>query len=81
MILLSDVEDDGQRMVYCPGLHEIKYANISDNISSKHTRLSKSFVNQFEKFNCSGRAGDVYIFFPNTPHTGTRNMTRRRDVI
>lgn len=30
--------------------------------------------------NVSGKAGDVYMFMPNAMHSGTRNLTVRRDV-
>eukprot|EP00347_Sterkiella_histriomuscorum_P022929 403336617 len=76
MILLTDIPDDGQRMRYCPSTNQIDW-NCS---RSKQTQFADTFVQKYQYVNICGKAGDVYMFMPNGMHSGTRNMSVRRDV-
>ena len=78
MFLLSDLEENGQRMKYCPGSHLIKW-QVKD--SNDGIFYSKFVENNLEIVNCHGKKGDVYIFASNGIHSGTRNFNGRRDCL
>lgn len=77
MILISDVPEGGQAMIFCPGTHKKTWPTNS----SRETQFNHEFANSFGQYECSGKAGDVFIFNPHALHRGTRNLTERRDVI
>lgn len=77
MILLSDVPPEGQAMAFCPGTQLRDW----DTKSSRETQFNKKYAESFEKYICSGDAGDVFIFNPHAVHRGQRNFTVRRDVV
>lgn len=77
MILLSDVPPEGQAMAFCPGTQLRDW----DTKSSRETQFNKEYAESFERYICSGDAGDVFIFNPHAVHRGQRNFTVRRDVV
>lgn len=77
MILISDVPEGGQAMVFAPGTNKRTW----DTSTSRETQFDTDYAESFALYECSGKAGDVFIFNPNALHKGTRNMTERRDVI
>jgi hypothetical protein len=77
MILLSDLPDTGQAMVYCPATNKRVWVTKS----SRETRFTREYVHPFLKYICSGQAGDVIIFNNHGIHRGQRNNSVRRDTI
>lgn len=78
MILLTDLAENGQRMIYWPGTHKVDWPVFE----MKDTVFSLEETEKLGKpINCSGEAGTVYIFNSNGIHSGMRNFTTRRDVL
>ena len=78
LILLTDVQEDGQRMDYLPGTHKIWHGRVWTNKDSEFT--SESVRKYGEPVHCAGPAGTVVIFDTNGLHRGNRNLGARRDV-
>ena len=64
-------------MKYCPGSHLFDW----NATMSYETIFSKSLTSNLEYINCSGKKGDMFLFSSNGIHSGTRNLTVRRDCI
>lgn len=77
MLFLTDIPDTGQAMRFIPGMHTEQW----DTKSSRETRFNPRFAEQFEAYTCSGQAGDLLIFNPNSIHRGQRKPTVRRDIL
>jgi len=84
MILLTDVNQNGQKMTYLKGSH-LKHRSFKECF---HSRVSDTEINEIlnkNKFNqiveCTGKAGDVFIFDANGFHSGNRNNSAIRDTI
>lgn len=81
MILLSDVEIDGQAMQFIKGSQQNWWYLVSQD-STKYTaeeavRLGISPA----VCKCYGKAGSVLFFDTNGVHRGFRNLSERRDVL
>lgn len=78
MLLLTDVERDGQCMLYWPKTHKID-RQIK---SSGDTLIHRDVLATLGKpLSCCGPAGSAFIFNTKGIHSGQRNMSMRRDTV
>jgi hypothetical protein len=84
MILLSDVNPEGQAMQVIKGSHH-KWWKMESQRDTKYTLDEVlAFGNDPGKqqvTKCYGKAGTIIIFNTNVAHSGYRNLSERRDVI
>lgn len=78
MLLLTDVQEDGQRMDYLAGTHKIWHGRVWTDKDSQYT--SEAMMKYGEPVHCAGPAGTVVIFDTNGLHRANRNLEARRDV-
>lgn len=77
MILLSDVDSDGQCMHYCPGTYDVDWPCSR----SRETLFADAFAGSLDAICCHGKAGDAFVFETAAVHRGVRNQTSRRSVM
>lgn len=81
MILLTDLDKDGQAMRVMPGSHKRHWNMPSQKFTKYHFDEAISFSSKDTQTTCYGKAGTVIIFDTNMVHSGFRNLSQRRDVI
>lgn len=75
-ILLSDLDENGQKMEYLKKTH--KFYN------SKHNKIldkNDDLINKYEKISLIGKKGTCYFFDGNGFHRGNRNLSYVRDIL
>ncbi len=81
MVLLNDVETNGQPMRYCVGSHRVR-RRIGNFVSNGLRIDEEQAKSGRETFVCEGVAGDAFVFDSNGAHTASRSATAAiRDVI
>lgn len=83
MILLTDLNRDGQAMRVSKGSH-LKHWDMPSQKFTKYNfdeALSYSTAENQGATICYGRAGTIIVFDTNVAHAGYRNLSLRRDVI
>ncbi len=78
MLLLTDVDEDGQCMLYWPGTHKIE----RETRSSWDTLYDPNQLRSLgEPVPCIGKAGTIILFNTKGVHSGQRNLSSRRDTL
>jgi hypothetical protein len=75
-ILLSDIDEEGQKMEYLMGTHKL--------LNSSYNKILKSndpIVKKYKKVSLIGKKGTCYFFDGNGIHRGNRNNSYPRDIL
>lgn len=80
MILLTDLDKDGQAMRVMQGSQKKHWFMPTQKFSKYHFDEALSYSKDTPTL-CYGKAGTVILFDTNIIHSGFRNLSERRDVI
>ena len=75
-LLLSDLDESGQKMEYLKGTHKL--------LNSHHNKIlnkEDEIISKYERVSLIGKKGDCYFFDGNGLHRGNRNNSYIRDIL
>lgn len=75
-ILLSDIDEDGQKMEYLKGTHKLLNSHYNKTLKN-----DDSIIKKYEKISVIGKKGTCYFFDGNGLHRGNRNNSYIRDIL
>ncbi len=75
-ILLSDINEDGQKMQYLQGTHKLLNSHFNKTLKNEDP-----IINKYKKVSVIGKKGTCYFFDGNGLHRGNRNNSYIRDTL
>ena len=75
-ILLSDLDEKGQKMEYLIGTHKLLNSHYN-----KVLRSDNPIIQKYKKISLIGKKGTCYFFDGNGLHRGNRNKSYPRDIL